>query len=534
MNDGNMRKRKIFALCIDTEQTTSEQLKFITVFYEVTTTALATMLSLTVSFEMFSSVLLMSHQSNDQHDKASLALISPFMNFIYLLGMGPLYSVPVILSRLAGEYNTKLDNHLEEDNHKQIILLKKQIADIHKAGFILAMLASIPMSICFIFSEFVLYNIARQNKSTALSAQNFLRPYTPALVGAEIRMITEQVLFVFNKQKFAMYCGGSFFLFGTALAILFGFNTLNINKLNNRSGVAFSYALTSLISAAIYMAKIAYDKELASFEFLHLFSNTDNLAQLIQTILVESAPMIFNMLNDALFMMVIGALSAFPGIETQAAMSYMFQLIFMLMLPVIALGITIQIHLGKKFGAKEFSQAHDFANYSLLTTVLCISPLLILVMAYPKLLNLVLGETNSETTHTISTLATIMPIGFLSDTVRTTMLIQCRAIKPSRSLWNVTLKSSLGLWAGLLGSLLTDNVLLNNKFDATSLATAYLTGTTCGLMLITQEWLTSTSETGLRLLSENHSSLYACLPNPADSEQDRYSPTRPLLGDGTV
>lgn len=523
---------KTYFFCIDTEQMASTQLKFITVFYEVTTTSLATMLSLTVSFEMFSSVLLMSQKSDNQHDKASLALISPFMNLIYLLGMGPLYSIPVLLSRLVGKYNAKLNNQLEENTPDQLILLKSQISNTHKAGFILATLACIPMSACFIFSGFILNNIAQQNRATAYLAQDFLRPYTPALVGAEIRMVTEQVLFVFNKQKFAMYCGGSFFLLGTALAVLFGFNILNINNLNNRAGVAFSYALASLISAAIYMAKVAYDRDLASFGFLSLFSHTGNLAKIIKILLIESAPMIFNMLNDALFMMAIGALSSFPGIETQAAMSYMFQLIFMLMLPVIALGITIQILLGKKFGAKEFLEAHDFANYSLITTMLCISPLLVLVIAYPELFNLALGETNSETTQAISTLAKIMPIGFLSDTVRTTMLVQCRAIKLSQSLWNVTLKSSLGLWVGLFGILLLENIILNNIFDATCLAVAYLTGTTCGLILITEEWLNSTSEDGLRLLSDNHSSLYQRLPASCDSEQDHYSPTQALLGHG--
>jgi len=454
--------------------------------WDVSTNAFFIMLSFNISIDLaVNGWLILAGLNESTHDQAAVTLITVYANTVYLASEGPLYAALAPLSEQVSLRNTARRSGQEDS--QAVEAHQQPIAEIMQVTFLLAKAMGLLMTVAMVFAEPILVHVCQQNPKTADIAGLFLQWNSLQVLPDLIRIASEQIIFASNNMLYATYCGLTGCVVGTALAYFLAFAlSMGIR------GIAIARDAVAWATTTLYLGRLLLDPQFAELELFSLGDQknlVERLQYLMPTIkqqLHDGAPISLNMLNDAFFVFTIGALSGLVSVDAQAAMSYIMQSFFFLVVAQLAFAIANLNKISRERGSEATPwRMRVTAIAGLGAALLAVLPLLCTLSAYPKLLGMITGGVSAEVESNIDTAARIMFPGFFADVARMVMLFQLR---PYEHLWGPMVKSSLGLWSGLAVIMLIGQYALNQPLSMALIGSAYTLGIVLGLTAIAPLW----------------------------------------------
>jgi len=427
-------------------QSDAARMTFLDAFKKMSGIAIPMALSYTFSFEVFASGVLAGNYNDDKDHTAAITIISTFMNTFLILGMSPLFAMAVVASNWLGDLRTYKEKPKNEQDDVELATKRARISAVNRSGLIISAVATPPVFLALFFSQAIATNVFRQDENVAGIAQEYLRPYAFAVPGVLARMTFEQMMFTVGKSRDAMYLGLASFTVGTLLSVWLGFGGLGIDAMGLK-GIALGYVAEAYFIALMYGLYIYFKNECREFRFFNLF-NTDKkvIADVTSQVLTWSGPISFTIGSELLMTFVVGIIAGAISAESQAALSFVMQFIFLIFIFSAAFGIACQQEVGREVGAKCYNDASRLARYSLITTLSYITPICVLIAAWPALLRKMLNNYDDTIVDTANLLTPIMVSGIILDAARYTMLQELRSLADP---WGSTALSFFGLAIGL-------------------------------------------------------------------------------------
>lgn len=422
----------------------SSDLTFFQTFRKVLGIALPIAFSFTFSFEVFASGVLIARYNDDEDHMAAITIISTFMNTFMTLGMAPLFGMAIVASNWIGDLKAcKRNGDLSAE---ELMIKRARISAVNRSGLMIVGGAAIPTFLVLFFSQAVATTIFRQDEKVAGIAQEYLRPYALAVPGVLARIAFEQIIFAIGKTRHAMYMGLGSFTVGILSAIWLGLSNWGIPALGLK-GIALGFMIESYLIALMFGIYIHRKSECKEFQFFNLFNVQKEIIHGVTSHLLNWAgPFLFMLASELLMTFAVGVIAGKISSPAQAALSFMMQFIFFAYIFCDSFGLACQQEVGRLVGAKCYQGASQLARYSLGVALVCITPICILVSAWPALLQKMLNNQDESIVETTSILTPIMTTGIIFDAARYTMLQGLRSLADR---WGATIISSAGLAIGL-------------------------------------------------------------------------------------
>lgn len=432
---------------INSQQPASESASFCSVFKTISWLAIPMGGSFTFSFSLFFSGLALQWLSENDEDRAAIALIATLMGPVCNIFTLPLLSLGVILSELVGRWRTAPDTKetipdVELDNvsadstlNLTKAELKKKIQDVSINALFMGSVLVIPPTLILFYSKSVLVNIFNQDEHVAKLAQDFLRVFSAAVLGLMARISFEQGIFAVGQTRKPMIMALSSLSVGVTLSFLLGFGVdlgfVQFPKLRSQ-GVAIGLVVEAYLTASSYGLFLFFSKACKPFSFFEpsLERVRGGLSEL-KKVLYLAGTVTYTCLFEISSSMSLAILSGLlkEEIEAQAAISYCLQLFAFESIFYTAFSLSCMQQVKRELGAGKIEMAKATSQYGLLTTLIYLSPIPFLFAIYPKALEAVSGGASEEVSTILSTLVPIMSLGIVLETLRYNLQKQSWAFK---------------------------------------------------------------------------------------------------------
>ncbi|KTD71474.1 MULTISPECIES: MATE family efflux transporter [Legionella] len=461
----------------DSDETDDDSYGLWEVFKSLSALSVPMALSFTFSFEIFLIVLLLNSLSENEDEVASATLISTMINTLLVIGMAPLFSMSVVASKKIGE----LTEAEEQGETNEVVLQEKReyIAGINRNGLLMSAVLTPAIMAGMIFSKPLLTTVFGQNDHVAEITQNFLRIYSPAVVGLLTRISTEQMMFSFGRAKPAMFMGLANLAVGTGISAWLGFGGLGVPRLRG-TGIAIGYVIEAYLTSIAYALYLAKHKDFSQYEFFNIFKKFSGQFAQLKELLQIGGSITLSVASEMAMSLSVSVLSGILGTKEQAAITALNQYVFFNFLLLAGFGQGNSQELNRLIGAKKYENANRMGKYGLLTTLLYTTPIPLFFAVMPGVL--VMGNNPAQVKDILKYLAPIMSAGVILDSVRYDLLQQLRVLN---DLKGSTIISVSALSLGITGSALLG---LKTKLGIYGIAAGYTGGVIIAIPGLAYRW----------------------------------------------
>ncbi len=446
--------RRVSALLIESP------LSFGDVFKHISIVSLVRAFSYTFSARVVLNNAMMAALSTSDEETASIALITTLLNSTVLIAMAPLFGIGIEASRLAGEIDQA---KLEGDDIRLLERLYAQVALAFANGLLMCGVLSMAMGLAFFFSEFILTQVFRQSSEVAAHAQTFLRPYSPASFAMLLRILCEKFLFGFRYERPTMVMSLSSFAVGMIASIWLGFGGLGIPRVGF-AGIAVGTVLEAWLTALLFCLFLGFKPDLQPINFFHLLRSIDGRWKQFLELFWLGLSVLVSIICHSALPVVASAVIGEISTSEQAAWTFVMQLHYLVVIPILAFGDQCYNAVARYQGARLFYNANRMAKFGVLTTLSYVAPVSFIGSAVPW----VLSSENSSTVYLLRYLMPIMALAICAESVVYNIMQQLKPL--GNKFWSSVI-SSFWMLVGIAAMLVLS---LGFSFGAESIAFCYL------------------------------------------------------------
>jgi MATE family multidrug resistance protein len=340
-----------------------------------------------------------------QEDYLAAATLSiTMLSMIAAISYSGLYAMGMIVSNNYGRlHRSNLQQSTINDSEAPLpddLTIKREIEHTLQAGLLLSSAISIPAISTLFFSGDIL-RACGQKPNIAALAQEFLRPYSFAMLALLARICIELIALSFKKRTPLMVIALTNFVIGTVLSGLFCFYFAL-----NMSGIAYGYLIEAYATAGFFAAYLAYAKVFQSYHFFKKLSVGPDTRQKIGEIVTRGWPIALTFGVESAAVWATSIFAGLLGTDQQIAIGLCSQFYFFALIFILACGQYNAQEIADSIGSKDYHAAIAKARYGLLATNLLLLPSCILVAAYPSVLQWI--STNAELNDNIQQMLTIL------------------------------------------------------------------------------------------------------------------------------
>lgn len=409
------------------------------IFRKLSGLSLPIALSFTFSIEMFLIALMINMSSDDDDEVASATLIVTIINTLVIMGMSPLFAMNITASKKIGELQKAEEDRVDEDELKQ---MREYIAGVNRNGNYIAAGITPPIMAGLIFSKPLLTEVFGQNEHVASLASDFLKVYSIAVPGLMSRIVSEQMMFSFEKPTAAMGLGLGSLAVGSGVALVLQKGWLGLPEMGPR-GIATGFVLEAYMTAVAYGAYLAISPSLKNFHFFKLYKPFKKQLSQLWELAKNGSAISFTMATELAMALSLGILSGLLGPEQQSAMTCVNQYILFNFLLSVAFGQGTSQELNRLTGAKDIKNAKRMGVAGLVISTLYNVPIPLFFSVFPGLL-VTSGQANANNIKSmLRILAPIISIGNMADAVRYNLLQQLRVLGSLKSSTAITMTTLL-------------------------------------------------------------------------------------------
>jgi multidrug resistance protein, MATE family len=407
--------------------------------------------SYTFSWSIFLSGIFidrLQEQGADQTDSLGAStLVTILFNTLGTLSIAVLFSISIYTGNQLGK--------LRQSNSQAPQTSDAQPADIREK------ISGVPINGTFIGSGFLLVTMPAmyfsksllialgQNPQTAEIAQRFLRPATNVLPSLMLRLVLEQVMFGFEKQRPPMYIALFNFAIGVFLATSWGFGNCSFPRLGI-SGLAYGFTIDSLLTCIGFGLFLGLHPDFRDFNFFKRFKRNCEDWEQIKDLLKIGLPIVFTVMNEIVAQLMVSLFTGWLGKDQIAAQNSGSVFTFLALIVLICPGQATCQEISREIGAKNYYNTNLYATYGLVCSMVFMAPLSLIALAAPQLFTNSLANSQAASAGVVvmgKRLMLITALGMPFDSARYNMLQVLRAtgdhVMP-------TVISTSTLWGGVI------------------------------------------------------------------------------------
>ncbi len=434
--------KKLFQARTADEELVTELLSFAACFRYLSKISIPRALSYTFSIQVVSSTIMIITLSSDAEGVASATLVSIFLNSGVLIAVSPIFALGYISSGIYGEYIAELKQ--DNPNAEKLKRLRERMASAFANSVIMAVLTGSVFTTAFYFSGSILEYVFRQPLQIALLAQNFLRPYSPAVFAMVFRMCCEQILFTCGFEVAAMTMGLSSLSLGIGLSYWLGFGGLGIPRYGD-FGVSVGSVVEAYLTAILFASFIGLKGELRPFNFFHVIRSIKGRCCQLWELTTLGGSITFAIISEIALPIVTGAVAGRISTNAQAAWSYAMILVYLLAIPILAFGHQSTVVLNRYLDGASYLNASRFGKNGVLTTLIYTTPISLLGAGMTYLFSRGDAEVQAMTQY-------ILPVTACSLMVESVRYNILQQLKPLGNKYCSSITSFMCLTLGMLAS----------------------------------------------------------------------------------
>lgn len=317
-----------------------------------------------------------------------------------------------------------------------------KIRSLFHAGLGLSPMLMTIGGLCLYFSKTILHNGFNQDAHVSQLAQNYLRPYSLALVGLALRTCFEQLLYAYEYYRQVMYVNLTGLALGTGLSsyLIKGSPDMGLQ------GIALGYAAESIATAIFLGTYLLRHADFEPYNFLGVVNWYESCHYALPKIFKYGMSMLFSDIFE--LGMTFGLVASASSIshEAQASWQAVMQLPFFAFPFILAWSITHAqtIENLRSQNAHPSQLKNWLRDSTLILAGLSLATAGMAIMSigyYPN----ILGQYSESVTSELPTLTMIIAGGFVMDALRCQMLQTCKGMDANTA---ATVTSSIGLLIG--------------------------------------------------------------------------------------
>ena len=419
-------------------------------------------LSFTFSIEMIIVLWLLESLGSDEIELTAASWAILLINAMVTMGLSPLYALNPILNTLLGEIDASEDDATKKSLRDKF---SKMVKQAYVIGSALLPFALIPL----FFSGILLEDVLDQNEDVAAGTEEFTRYFAPALLALDVRLVSEEVLYAFEQQKFAAAAG----LTNLSIGMGAGWYLAKYQNMGPR-GIALGCVIESYLTAISFLLRIGLHSDFKDYRFFTDWKDLHKHYKYGLEILRIGGTIFFTNFSEFILPFAGGLFASWSGLSSGAVWNLVMQLIGITGFLRYALAFSECKEVSAAMGAHNYNRAKQLGIHGLTTTLAYTVPPALALTAWHELADA--GSPEFQT-H-VKFVVPMACVGVLADVVRFHCLQYCRGIDDNLV---SSIISSATLITGASAAYLTGIVL---DYDVEGIVTTFtLTYSVAALLL---------------------------------------------------